>query len=255
MLDDRGYRPEERLYLIAHQVGQRGRGSLVGNVRHFDARHEREQLARQVRGAADARRSVIDPVGRRLCRRKEIRHCLVGARGVDHEYQRPRGGEHDSRKTFLGIEGQVLVERIVDCMAGRRHQQRVAVGGRLGDRVGADRSTRAGLVIDDDRLAPVGTKFLANGPRKDVGATTGRIRHDDSDRLVWIGLCACGRRRDPASAREREGHEANCHCFQRCLLRVHCVRLCVAACDCGLRVAPEHWSRPSITCLMSWQRI
>jgi hypothetical protein len=67
----------------------------------------------------------------------------------------------------------------------RRLQQRVAVGRRLPDALGADLASGARHVLDDHRL----TQKLVHARLRDahgrIGRSARRKRHDDLDRLAW----------------------------------------------------------------------
>jgi hypothetical protein len=68
-------------------------------------------------------------------------------------------------------------------------EQRVAVGCRLGDLGGAQRSAGATDVVDDDGLALELLRQRDTEVAGDlVGGTAGSKRHDDADGLVGIGL-------------------------------------------------------------------
>src|SRR5262249_37844485 len=54
-----------------------------------------------------------------------------------------------------------------------------------------DIAAGAGLVVDDDRVAPFLRQFGAERPRQDIDAGPGRVRHDDRDRAA--GVLALGR--------------------------------------------------------------
>jgi hypothetical protein len=64
---------------------------------------------------------------------------------------------------------------------GRRHHQRVAVGGGVGDLLGADPAARAGPVLDHHRLPPERAQLGRQRSRQRVGAAGRRERHDDGD--------------------------------------------------------------------------
>ena len=66
--------------------------------------------------------------------------------------------------------------------ADRADHDRVSVGRRLRDRVGAGVSSGTRLVVDDDRLAPVGGHALADETRQDVRRAAGSDGDDDVDR-------------------------------------------------------------------------
>src|SRR5258708_3896810 len=67
------------------------------------------------------------------------------------------------------------------------HEQRVAVGGGLGDIFGGDDALRTGLVLDDDRLAQSFGHLGRDHAHDDVVAAAGREADDDADRLVGKG--------------------------------------------------------------------
>ena len=78
------------------------------------------------------------------------------------------------------------------------HQQRVAVGRRLGDGVGADGAGRAaGAVLHDEVLADRLVELLHQDARDAVDRSAGRERHHDGDGARGIGLRERGRRREP----------------------------------------------------------
>ncbi len=79
-------------------------------------------------------------------------------------------------------------------------EDRVAVGIRLGDHRGGDRSAGAGAVFDDDRLAEIFAELLLHDARHGVGPAPRREADHDGDRTAWIGLPSGvrnhGKRRD-----------------------------------------------------------
>jgi len=78
--------------------------------------------------------------------------------------------------------------------------ERVAVGGRLGDRVDADGERAAGTVVDDDGLAELLGQRGRDDARDVVGGATGGLRDDKTDRA--IGVLRGGRPRSPESNNE-----------------------------------------------------
>ena len=88
-------------------------------------------------------------------------------------------------------------------LAGRRHQQRVAVGRRLRDRACREHRARTRAVLDDDRLAERGLHRLLQQPRDDIDPAAGRVADKNMDRLariVRLGAStrnACGKRGSP----------------------------------------------------------
>jgi len=91
------------------------------------------------------------------------------------------------------IEGQ-LVEDVRQDRVGRvvRHQG-VAVRRGLRDLLRADRSGGACLVLHEEALPGLFGELLCDAPRHLVYGASGRIRHDDADRLRGVvTLRACG---------------------------------------------------------------
>ena len=60
--------------------------------------------------------------------------------------------------------------------------ERVAVGGGVRDRFGAEIAAGAGAVLDHELLAEPLTKLLRHDAGDNVGAAAGRERHDQMDR-------------------------------------------------------------------------
>ena len=106
-------------------------------------------------------------------------------RRVHHQHVRNAGDERDRHEVLDRVVRHLRIERRIDRLrADRSHQQRVAVGRRLGDEVGAEVAAGAGLVLDDEGLAERLAELRREGAREDVGRPAGRERHDDADRLV-----------------------------------------------------------------------
>ena len=67
-------------------------------------------------------------------------------------------------------------------MRGHDLQQRVAIRGRLGDRLGADVAAGAGAVLNDELLAEAIRQPLPHQARLDVGGPAGGKADDDAHR-------------------------------------------------------------------------
>jgi hypothetical protein len=81
------------------------------------------------------------------------------------------------------------------------HEQRVAVGRRLGDEVGRDRGAGAGAVVDQDLLSHGGVELGADRARQHVGNAARRETQHQPDRLariIGLGERAAGRKRGRA---------------------------------------------------------
>ncbi len=95
----------------------------------------------------------------------------------------------DRREILDWIVGHLLVEPGIDCMRRhRRHQQRVTVGGRFRDDIGADVAARAGPVFHHERLSEQVRHSGAHDAGDGVRRTTGRERHHESDRFRGVAV-------------------------------------------------------------------
>jgi hypothetical protein len=100
-------------------------------------------------------------------------------------------GETDAGEIADRIERQIFVHRSKDCVRRVGEQNRVAVGGGLGDRLGADQGAGSGLVFDDDLIAAL-RETVGIKPRLNVHGGAGCYWHDDGDhprRIVFLGMC------------------------------------------------------------------
>ena len=93
----------------------------------------------------------------------------------------PRGADN-RRDVPDEVEIEIGVERGIDRMRGHDLQQRVAIRGRLGDRLGSDVAAGAGAVLDDELLAEAIRQPLTHQARLDVGSPAGGKADDDAHR-------------------------------------------------------------------------
>ena len=110
---------------------------------------------------------------------------------VDHENVCRLAGENQRREVLHGIVGELGIERRVDAKREGDDQQRVAIGGRLRDRIGPDQRAAAGTVLDHRGDAPVILEFLRHDAAERVVEAARRVGHHDADRLV--GELSAGR--------------------------------------------------------------
>jgi hypothetical protein len=145
---------EHHRYLPAHDVDERGRAALVWDVDCLYAGHALKERHGEMREAATAAGGVGQFSRLRLCERDEFLHSLRRDFRVDDQHERVLHHQADRRKVLFRVIRQGAVQALIDGKRGaRRHQQRVAVGRRLGDILRGDLRGRAGPVLDDERLA------------------------------------------------------------------------------------------------------
>ena len=99
---------------------------------------------------------------------------------VDHHHIRHAHDRGDRRDVAPELEMQLVVERRVDRLRRRYHQDGVSVGCRINDCLHADIACRAGPVLDDKRLpkplrqpCPTARAMMSLGP---AGANGTMIR-------------------------------------------------------------------------------
>ena len=128
---DAGDELEHQLDLAGDQVGGRGARRVVRHVDHLRAGLAHEELAGEVHRAADAGRAEVELAGVGLGVALELGEVLRRDVVVDDEDVGHVGDEHDRHEVLLRVEGQVLVERLVDRQrAGPAEQEVVAVARR-----------------------------------------------------------------------------------------------------------------------------
>ena len=152
-----------------------------------------------------------------------------------HAEQRRRYADlRDRREIAHGIVGHVPIEARIDGVRGdRRHQQRVAVGRRLRDLIGADIAARAHPVVHHELLAQQLSHLRAHDARDGVGRTTGGEGDDHANRFGRIFVLGVRGRAHEGCARKRkhrgkeQSADASLHAilpgFQRCY---HCLLPC-----------------------------
>ena len=149
-----------------------------------------EQLAVEMMRRADAARPVAELARIRLRIRDQLGHAVDRQRRIHQQDERQVRDHRDRREVLHRVVAELLVERRIDAhRRARRHQQRVAIGRRLDDRVDADLLARAGTVLDHEGLAELLFEHLRAHPRQDVGGARRRERHDDrgASRRIVVG--------------------------------------------------------------------
>jgi hypothetical protein len=112
-----------------------------------------------------------------VLRRRFQRHGQHAGAARDHRHR---------REVLQRVIGKLVHHRRLLDQRGDRNQDCVAVSRGLRHESVADRSARAGLVLDDHGLVPCFLQLLGDGARECVRRAAGRIRHDELDRLVRV---------------------------------------------------------------------
>ena len=172
-----------------------------------DAGHATQEFGRQVRRRAVAGRRVGELIGARLGQRDQFLHRLHRQRRMHNEHAGCRCQQCDRREVAHDVEIEFRIKRRADRVRNRAEEQRVTVGRRLGDDLGADGAAGTRTVIDDQLLAESLAEFLAENARQRLGAAAGREGHDKAQRLVRI----IGLRRHCREHRQRSA-ENDCAC-------------------------------------------
>ena len=120
-------------------------------------------------------------------------------------HQHEGGGQNlaHRREILHRVVRHRAVERRRDRVTAGRQQQRVAVGRRFRDGVGADVAARAGAIFDDDGLAEMVRHLGRDDPPDRIDRAAGGERHHDADGPVRIAL------RDPRGRSTRSAATTN----------------------------------------------
>ena len=146
-----------------------------------------EQLAGEMPGAAVAARAEGELAGIRLGIGDEFLRGVDRQRRVDDEHVRRDRDQRDRREVLDRVVRHLRVEAGVDRVRRQRsHQDRVAVGRRFRNEIGADVAARAGAVVHHNALAPRVAQLLRDRAADDVERSARRKRHDEPHRPVRV---------------------------------------------------------------------
>jgi hypothetical protein len=184
---------EHELHRPADQVGHGVAGAAIRHMHHVHASHQLEQLTRHVDAGADAARSEIELARIGLGVGDELGNGGGRERRVHHRDVRHAGHAGDRRDVANEIEGELVVEGVVDRVRRNHLEQRVTVRRRLHHGLGADIAAGARPVLDDHLLTEPLGEPLRHQTGQDVRPAAGGEADDDADRLRRIGLSSSGR--------------------------------------------------------------
>ena len=197
-----GHAGNRQRYLAAEQIAGCLTAAAIGHVIELDAGHRAKHRGKQMLAAAVARRGVIDLPRPDLGVGDQFLQRLYRQRGIDDDDARFAPDQRDRREVLDRIEREARIQRCTDRIGLRGKQQRIAVGGRLGDQLAADRRARARLVLDENRLAEAPGQLLRDQTHRPVDRAARGEGHDHPHRPRRI-VVRCRGRQDS----EREQHE------------------------------------------------
>ena len=155
--------------------------------------------------AAEPRRAEIQRALEIFCPLDEFFHRLHRRRWIDHEHQARCRQLRNRCEVVHRVVGQLWIHRRIDGVLMVRHEQRVAVGWRIGNDFRSDHTRGAGAVIDNDLLFQRLGEFGADETREDVRGAAGCCRGDQSDRSVGITVL-----RQHRQCRHQHQHNSAC---------------------------------------------
>ena len=209
MAEHAGHARNRQRNLAADKIGGRLAAAAIRNVIELHAGHRAKQRGEQVLAAAVAGRRIVDLAGPRLGVGDQLLQGLHRQRRIDDDDARFATDQRDRREVVDRIESQVRIQGRTDRIGLRSQQQRVAVGRRLGDELAADRRSRAGLVLDEDRLPETLGQLLRDQAHRAVDRASRRKRHDDAHRPRRVVLRIDATRASDADRKHKRGHEPN----------------------------------------------
>ena len=168
-----------------HEIEERRAAALVGNVHELDAGEDVQELAREMLRRSEARRREIDLLAASpfaisissFMLRAANEGCTMKTFGDSRELR-------DRREIPDRIEADARVETRARDEIRRGEEQRVAVGRRVRDELGADVAGGAGPIVRDDLLAEALAELLRDDAADGVRRAARRLRNDEADRAA-----------------------------------------------------------------------
>ncbi len=191
--DDDRHRVEIQLDVTGDEIDEGRPAALVGDMHHVHLGLQLEQFRRQVLHTAAAGRGVVQLSGACLGKRDQFIRILNRERGVDHQQVRPDRRQRDRGKIPRHIISQLGIKGGQDRHGGDvPHHHCIAVGRRLGGKLGRDHAGCSATVLRNDLLPQIFGELLGDDPPDDVGASTRRKADQHPDRPGRVLLRGCG---------------------------------------------------------------
>ena len=192
---------EHHRHLATNHVLHRRCRSPVADMHHLESVAFAEQFGRQVVRAARARRGVVHATGLLFGPGQELGQVLGRHIRIDHQDHREARHQADRREVFFDVVAELGIQRRVGRHGGGvAGQHDIAVGPGLSGIVGTNVGGRAGLVVDDDRLAQRPAHGQRQNARHHVRAAACRVGNDPFDGFFRIRGGRCQRQGKGGSA-------------------------------------------------------
>ena len=169
-----------------------------------DARHHLEQLTGKMLRCAIARRRHIELSRISFGIGDEFGDRLGGNRWVYFHDKRYAHHARDGCYVLDEIKLEILVERLVYCVACVDQKKHVAIGRRVHDCLGGNIAAGPGSVLDDELLSKVLRQPMTDNARSNVGGAAWWIPYKPAHWPIGIGL------RKSAFAKERRKSRGPC---------------------------------------------
>ena len=139
-------------------------------------------------GAADAGRTEADLARIAAGIGDQFTHALVARVRAGRQHKGKVHHGRQWREILHRLVRQLPVQRSRDRMPTGNQQQGVAIGCRLGDKVGSDIAARTGACLDQHRLPQALGQLGADHARHHIAIATGSKALDEIDRARGPGL-------------------------------------------------------------------
>ena len=203
-------RHEHRRDVPGDEVGERGRRAAIAHIGHFEAGALEKQRHQEIaRAAGPAAAGIGELFFLRFHIGDEFRDGPRRKFRIHDQHLRRHAEQADRRKVLHRVVAD-LGDRGEDGDDGRaRPQQRVAIRGRAGDRLGREDAVAADAVFDHELLAERLAQARGGEPAHHVDIAARCERHQHLHRPLRPSLCAsaCSARRPitPSATRTARG--------------------------------------------------
>ena len=185
MREKRGHVEERQLHLARdHRRDRLSGAALVGHVRELYARGFHQPLHVEVRIASQADRGEVDLAGLLLRRGDQLGDGVGRKARAGDDDVRDLDEFGDADEIARGLDLQLVGEDVLVDGVGRHvaHEQRVAVGRRLGGGFEREVAVGARAIFHQECLAHRLGQPLRDDARDDVGRASGAVGHEDLHR-------------------------------------------------------------------------